>query len=353
MDTYNNQEENNKKVRTLDLIMAFMVTLSGALFFLCITRSLNGDAIFNPWISAMICAMIFEMFLVLFSITVGVKKMIIPITIIAFLPSIIFLPVVWHMVVVALAIPVAMRGLYMMRRTLFNGLKIDVATIVRSGIAYVSFALVVVVTSQYYFFIKDNTEVMFDANSYVQISNVTFDYILKTSNIENVSINTMTVDDFLQFMMDKTYAQEEEQGPKISSDDEGLIVRWADKISVDVDNIANIESIEEEAENVAFGQMRANISNMIGREVRGDELMSDVLSEIISVQVDNAMTQNVFLSKYKTMIFTALFFLIVFSLASIVRIMTGWSTRFVFMLLREFKIIHVEKIQRDAEVIVL
>lgn len=350
MDTYNNQEKETKKVRTLDLIMAFMVTLSGALFFLCITRSLSGDAIFNPWISAMICAMIFEMFLALFAITVGIKKMIIPITIIAFLPSIIFLPVIWHMIVVAVAIPIAIRGLYVMRRTLFNGLKIDVATIVRSGIAYVSFALVIVVTSQYYFFIKNNTEVMFDANSYVKISNIAFDYILKTSNIDNVSMNTMTVDDFLQFMIDKAYAQEEEQSSKISSEDDGLIVRWASKISADIDNI---ESIEEIAENVALGQMRANVSNMIGHEVHGDELMSDVLSEIISVQIDNAMTQNVFLNKYKTMIFTALFFLIVFSLASIVRIMTGWSTRFVFMLLREFKVVRVEKIQRDAEVIVL
>jgi len=335
------------KVRPLDLVMALLVTTFGALFFLCVTRSIGGNSLINPWVSAMMCATVFEMFLILFAITVGAKKMIAPIAIIAFLPSIIFVPIVWHMLVVVIAIVLAVQGLYTMRQTLFNTLKIDIATIVRSGIVYVSFALVIVITSQYYFFIKNNTVVAFDVGNYVKASNFVVDYILKTSNVDNVSINVMTVDDFLHFMMERVYAQDQKQGPQISSEDEGLMVRFADQVG------ANVMELEQAAENQVLEQMRTNVSDMINRDVAGDELIADVFSEIISTQIDNAMTHNAFLRQNKAIIFAVMFFLIIFSLASIVRILVGLVTRFVFMLLREFKIVRVTKTKRDAEVIMI
>ncbi len=342
-----NKNINKKKrgLRTFDLILALIVTTFGALFFLCITRSIEGASLVNPWISAMICAVVFETVLILFATTVGTKKIIAPIVIIAFLPSIIFLPVVWHMVVVSVAVLIVIRGLYMMRHTLFNALKIDIGTIVRSGIAYISFALIIAITSQYYFFVKQNTEVLFDAGNYVKTSNLLIDYMLKSGNVENISINTMTVDDFLKFIVEKVYEQEQVQGPQISEENEGMVVRWASQAGVD------IEKIEDTVENQASEQMLVNISEMTGRDIAGDELITDVFAEIISTQINNIIEKNEFLRKNKVNIFTFGFFLIIFSLASIVRIITGWCTRFVFMLLRESKIVRVEKTKRDAEVI--
>ena len=51
-------------------------------------------------------------------------------------------------------------------------------------------------------------------------------------------------------------------------------------------------------------QMHQNLSSMLGREVAGDELLSGVLSELVTKQIDTAMQENAFLNKYKTWIFT-------------------------------------------------
>jgi len=339
-----------RNIRGLDLVMILIVTSLGALFFLCITRSIGGVAIMNPWISAIICAIVFETFLSLFAVTVGRKRLIVPIVIIAFLPSIIFMPVVWHMIIVAVAMLVAVKGLYAMRATLFNMLKIDMSTIVRSGVAYVSLALVIVVTSQYYFFIKDNAETVFNAGHYVGTPNMVIDYIIKKSGVENVSISTMTVNDFLKFMMENVYKQERNraQDSRFSNQEEGALVRWVGQTGG-----IDIEQIKDEAEDQVIEQMRTNMSEMTGRSLNGGEMVVDIFSEIISAQIDKVMTQNIFLRENKVIVFTVVFFLIIFSLAPIVRIVSVLCARFVFMLLREFKIVRVTKTKRDAEVIVL
>ena len=147
------------------------------------------------------------------------------------------------------------------------------------------------------------------------------------------------------------YKQEQEQGgaqgPRISSQEEGILVRWVGQAGI------NIEKIKDKAEGQAMEQMRTNMSEISGLSLTGDEMVVDVFSEIISAQIDKSMTQNVFLRENKAKVFTVVFFLIVFSFASIVRIVSGLCTRFIFMLLREFKIVRVTKTKRDAEVIVL
>ncbi len=339
-----------RKIRGLDLIMVFLVTFFGVLFFLCIVRSIRGVAIMNPWISAMICAIVFETFLSLFAVIVGRKKLIVPVVIIAFLPSIIFTPIVWHIIIVVIATLVVIKGLYTMRATLFNTLKIDMSVIVRSGIAYISLALVIVVTSQYYFFIKNNAEIIFDAGRYVSASNMIVDYIIKKSNAENISINTMTVDEFLNFMIERVYKQNQIQDniqyTHTNNYEKNMLVRWVGQTGL------NVEKIKNNTNDQILKQMRTNMSGMVGYNLNGDEKVVNIFAEIISVQANRIMMQNVFLRENRIAIFTVVFFLVVFSLASVIRIISGFCTRFIFMLLREFKIIHVTKIKRDAEVIV-
>lgn len=335
---------NAKKVRMLDLILAVMTTASGALFFLFVMRAITGVA-YSTWIVPMGMAVIFVASLSLFAVTVGVKRMTVPIVIAAFLPSAIFTPIIIHISITAIAMLVAIHGLSVMRRSLFNTLKINMTTIVRSGVSYVIIAVVVAITSQYYFSVKEGVaDTVFDASDYVGVTNMATDFMLSQFNIENVSVNTMTVNDFLYFLMQNAYAQEVE-GPQIPVEDEGMIVRWASSMGID------LEQVEEDAEEQVVAQMRNNIASMLGREIRSDELVTDIFSEIIELQVNNAMEQNQILQDNRAGIFTSVFFVVVFSLASIVRILSNWLARFLFMLLREFKVIRIEKIQREAEVV--
>ncbi|PID51984.1 MAG: hypothetical protein CR972_04275 [Candidatus Moraniibacteriota bacterium] len=335
---------NSKKVRTLDLILALLVTGSGALFFLFVSRSISGVA-YSTWIVPIIAVTIFTALLSVFAFTSSVKKIAMPIAIIAFLPSIIFMPVLTHMSVTIVMMIIAIHGLYVMRRTLFNTLRIDVGTIVRSGSAYVSIALVVIVSSQYYFSLKEGeVDIIFDATEHVEMSNMFANLILTQSNINNVSMDTMTVDDFLMFLAKNAYT-EEQKGNVIPVESEGMIVRWANNAGMD------LEKIEDNAQEMVVEQMRTNLSEVLGYELTGKEEMIEVFSEIIENQVNTIMTQNEILRTYKAEIFSALFFLILFSFASVIRVLSNFLARFIFMILRETKIIKIANVQRDVEVI--
>jgi hypothetical protein len=335
---------NVKKIRTIDLVLALLVTASGAFFFLFVSRSISGVA-YSTWLIPIVMATVFSTLLSVFGVVSSVKKMAMPITIIAFLPSVIFMPVLTHISVTTIMMAITIHGLYVMRRTLFNTLKIDMGTIVRSGAAYVSIALVIVVSSQYYFSLKDGSaRVALDASEHVRMSNMVADFLLSQSNIENVSIDAMTVDEFLHFLAKNAYTQET-AGPRIPVEDEGLIIRWADEMGVD------LEKVEEDTEDMVVEQMRINLASILERDLTGGEQMADVFSEIISAQINKIMAQNEVLRNNQAEIFGIIFFLVIFSLASVIRIMSNLLARFIFMTLRESKIVRVSRIQRDAEVI--
>ncbi|MFA5986182.1 MAG: hypothetical protein WC819_02435 [Parcubacteria group bacterium] len=336
---------NPKKIRTIDMVFAVLITACGAIFFLIVTRAMNGESQ-SAWLVPFFSATIFAALLSIFAVTVGVKKLISPIVFIAFLPSIIFTPTLGHIVVVIVMVFVAMYGLLTMRYTLFNLLMIDMKTIVRSGIFYVGFAMVCVVTSQYYFLLKGNENYVFDANEHIKIINVLTDMVIKKSNVENITLDTMTVDNFLLLIIRDVYTKENKNAG-VSVEDQGMIVRWAGSMGI------AIEKVQNNIEAQAIEDIKSGISEKIGREVRGDELASCVISELISMQLQHLIMSNDFLFDHRAEFFTAIFFLIVLSLATIGKFFAVIFSRFGFMLLREFKFINIVKSQRDAEMIAL
>jgi len=339
------EQKKAHKFRGLDGVIIFLVTLTGTMFFFCVWRALNGESFFNPWISTAIYAIFFETMLILFAVTAGIKKLFLPVVSIAFLPSIIFTPILWHIFIVIVACLITFAGLRAMRKTLFNMLKINMSTIIHSGMVYVNLAIVLVVTSQYYFFIKQDNKMIFDADNYVSVTNVAVDRLLKIGNNDNTDVNTMTVDDFLNFMINNVYSETNDDENVVS---DNMLVRWMDKTKVGA-----LQKAKDLAQEGIKEQMRANLSKTLGREVTDSELISRVFAEIISTRVNYTMENNAFLRKNKEIIFTFVFFTIAYSLASLVRICTTAMSRFVFMLMREFKIVRVAKTKRDAEVIVL
>ena len=340
------EQKKAHKFRGLDGVMIFLTTVTGAVFFFCVWRALNGESFFNPWISTAICAIFFETMLILFAVTVGIKKLFLPVILIAFLPSVIFTPILWHILIVILACFMVFAGLRAMRKTLFNMLKIDMSTIIHSGIVYVNLAIVLVVTSQYYFFIKQDNKMIFDADNYVSVTNVAVDRLLKIGSNDNADVNTMTVDDFLSFMINNVYNETGDNQDIMS--DNNMLTKLIDKTKVSA-----LQKAKDLAQENIKEQMRANLSDTLGREVTDSELISRVFAEIISTRVNYTMENNAFLRKNKEIIFTFVFFTIAYSLASLVRICTTAMSRLVFMLMKKLKIVHIAKTKRDAEVIVL
>lgn len=338
---------NPHAIRFFDMIFSVVVTLCGALFFLFVARSITGVA-HSTWVVPMIACIFLMSCLSVFAITVGAKKMIPPITLIAFLPSIIFMPVLLHICVVVMMSFVIMHGLYEMRHALFNLLKVDIPMIVRSGILYVSFGVVVIVTSQYYFHIKGDENFVFDARKHTMLSNTFADYVLQKSTIKDVSVNTMTVDQFLTLIIQKHETQSAVQGPQIPSENEGLIVRWAGQVTG-----MSEEQIKKSAQDQALVQMRANMSELLGREISGDEMISDVLADLVEMQVNQLMTKNTVLREHQMEIFAITFFIVLISIAPIIRIFVNIVTRVLFFILRELKVVRITNTQRDAEVIIL
>ncbi len=338
------EKNNHKKIRTFDMIMSVIVTGCGAVFFLLVMRSITGIA-HSTWIAPMIAASVFIAFFIVFSVTVGIKKLIAPIVLISFLPSIIFMPVLQHIIVVVIMMGIALYGFHMMRHTLFNLIKIDMPTIIRSGIIPVSLSLVIVISSQYYFYIKNNENFIFDISNQVNISNKAAEYLLQKSMVGDMSVRTMTVDEFLHFVINTSQNNSSADSQRVEGDD-GMLVRWAGQITG-----ATLEQIKKSAEDQAIIQMRSNMSEILGSTLQGNELISQVVSDLIDIQVNRIITGNTMLRDYQIEIFGSTFFIVLLSIAPIVRISSGFFARILFMFLREFKIIRITKMQSESEVI--
>ncbi len=337
---------NPKKIRTIDLIFAVTITACGALFFLIVMRAMNGTAE-SVWLVPLLCAIIYVAFLSIFAVSVGIKKLLSPVIFISLLPSVILMPVISHIVVVTSMYFIIMYGLLTMRHTLFNLLTINMRTIVRSGIFYVSFGLIVILTSQYYFLLRENVDRVFDASEYVNMVSVVTDMALKKSNIESVSIDKMTIDDFLHFVIQDVYKDNSQENVIAPKQENNMVVRWAGSMGI------AIEKIQSDIEMQAVESMRKNIATKIGRDVRGDELASHVLSELVTMQVHDMIRANPTLYEHRAGIFATIFFVILMSIAAIGKVIAVILAQFGFMLLRELKFIHITKTQRDAEVIAL
>lgn len=341
----------SSSLRPYDLIMSVVVTAFGAIFFLFVSRAIGGYG-GSAWIVPIIIGMLYIASLALFAITVGVKRLISPIIFISFLPSIIFMPTIGHIVVVCAMFFLAMRGLLVMRNTLFNLLQIKISVIMRSGISPVVFAIIIIVTSQYYLTLRETSQFVFDAQEYVAVSHMITDALLRSNGNDDISDEekkTMTVDEMLYFIVQNVFTAEvdENSAQNIPTEADGMILRWAGNAGIQV------ESVRRQAETEAVTQIRSDLSELIGREIRGDELAATVMSEIISLQLNNIIAQNRLLQQYQAEIFAGVVFLILLSLGSVARVAITWIVQFLFMLLREYKVIRVTRSQREAEVIAL
>ena len=339
---------NPKNIRTIDLVFVMTVTACGALFFLISSRAMSGAAQ-SAWFLPFTFATIYGALLSVFAVTVGIKKLLSPVIFISILPSVILMPVVSHIITVFSMYFVIMYGLLTMRHTLFNVLTINMRMIVRSGIFYVSFGIIVILTSQYYFVLQEDVNRIFDSEKYVGVVNVIADTVLERSSSKSVTVDKMTIDDFLQLLIQDVYMQKtvQEQDEVAQREGEGMIVRWAGSMGV------VIEDVQNNIEMQAVESMKDGIAEKIGHDVHGSEPAAKILSEVIAVHIQNMVVKNSFLHEHQALFFAGLFFVMLLSLASIGKFIAVLLARIGFSVLKEMKLIRITTSQRDAEVIAL
>ncbi len=332
-----------QKAQLRDFVLAFFVIGTGMLFFFFVARAIS-DVMQSTWILSSVLAVIFTAFLSIFAVTSCVKKYIIPVTMIAFIPSIIFMLDIIHVCIVFVMAALALRGLYMMRKTVCNMVHINIYAVVRSGVTYISIALVVIVSSQYYCFLRENeTEVFFGAQ-HTAVSRIIAHTIVAQNNTQTISLDTMTVDDFLLFVVQNIYTQKQQE-TATASEDARVITRLVSKVGV------NIEKMQEDAQQIAVKEMRSRLALFANRELTGEEHIIDVFSSVVDVQIRTLMKSNAFIREYKAEIFSLVLFVVLISLMSVIRIISNVLACFIFFILRQTHIIKITYVQRDVEII--
>lgn len=99
---------------------------------------------------------------------------------------------------------------------------------------------------------------------------------------------------------------------------------------------------------------RVSFSNMVGREVSGDEEVFNVFSEVVNNRINDFFQTNIE-SEYVIFIPWTIFimlFLMTFSIISFLTPLLVYTTKVIFAILLKLKLVSVEKISIEKEVIV-
>lgn len=291
----------------------------------------------------------FSMLFIIFCLDIVLvqsKKLFYPVFAAALLPGLIFVPSIWHFLVLILGFLLFLAASSRIRGDINYGKKIKLSRSLRSGKSYIFIALALIITSQYYLTVKDYPiqKVIPDFN----INGLT--NILTPKIISAISPNfsagvsdDMTVDQFIVQMQN-------DQLDKMGLGREDLAKLPSDQRAVAEKQIN--EQIESN-QNMLFEEGRKKFSDLAGREVSGSEKVSAIISEAINKKINNYFkpSGSNFDSLPVIPVIALVLFLTVVSLGSFLAIILIPTAAGIFRILVKLNLIKIVKIPAEVEII--
>ena len=282
----------------------------------------------------------------------------------AFAVSIVFAPHLWHIVFVALASLLLLRGLSMIRKDMRLNVKISLWKSLHLGKNLLLFAFALVLSSQYFFAAanrsgdalipglevgKIGSKLVLEAVSYIN------------PQYQSLQEETLTVDDFLlqsynQQQEDEYAGLDVESFVSMQSDMQSLPSEqqeiMKDELKKRISNI-NQSTVDLQKE-LALEGGRMELAKFAGREVSGSEKISQVFSSAIESKINEFFAPNAEMpqrAKAYQFIVAIVFFLSIFSTGSL--FWWPWTLLAVgiFRLCVRLKAITIDKKQDEMEII--
>lgn len=278
------------------------------------------------------------------------------------IPSLFFVLGIWHSLVLFVSFLFLLMAATRIERELTTSVKINLWRTVRLGRVMMVFALSLVISSHYYFEIKDNNAHrnipdfnLGNANERIVAKVVSFVY----PGIDFSEGNELTVDEFILQAQQKNLdadadSKKEIEGIVVEQFGENITELQKEKI---VKNYQNQSEVFAEKNNeLILREGRKQISDLVGRQVRGDEEVAGVFSQMINKKIEDFMNFDAGSSgqgsaSYLPIILTFLLFLSILSFGSFFGPLWVMLAQIIFWLMVKMKWVKINKIMVEQEVI--
>ena len=279
----------------------------------------------------------------------------------AFLPSLLFVHSFTHALIICVVSAFCYAGLIRMHSNMLRHTTIAIRGNTQHGIGFVAFSFAFCIASMYYAHAQmESGETLLQKLSLDQTSHTLLNQSLGLMNPEfkKVKDRGVTVDEFLVTLQDMQLPE----GTILKTPSDEELLRIAQIPPTDPSAplvLARIKaSLEKNAstlnsKELLLQQGRKQLSDSIGKEVKGQDPITDVLSEIIDQRMRTYLQPSMVEGNASILpfILSLILFLTLWSLGSVLSVVWRYLTATLFHALRFIGVIVVKKITTEQEVI--
>lgn len=350
------------KQKILKYILIFLTLIFSFLAWFSIDRAINIPQSSN-WIMPGIWFSLLFIFISLDIILIKETHILEIIFFCCFLLTFIFFFNFWNLAFIFLALIFLYLSTVKMRKEMKLNIKISLAKIIASGRAFLIFSLAIMISSQYYFEIKNfNLEKMIPKFEIGKSSTYMASKIISIMNPNlNIDSEDLTIDEFIRQIQSKEFQNmSQEESEKL---DEVINNQVGENISQEKKEAIRNEAVQKinerrtdliENSEQAVSEGRKSLSQMVGFELKGNEKASEVFTQIINKRIANRI-QNTFSSEKNLPLFpiilAVLLFLSIVSVGSILNLVYVPIISLLFYVLKKTKLISIIKIPTEQEII--
>jgi len=329
------------KKKITKYIIAGLIVVLGVASWLSVERAINVSES-STWLVPSIIFASFYIALSLGAILIKNKTVFISVLVGSLFSNLFFVFSFWHVLILLFAFFLALAGLERISNDIKSNIKFDITKSVRTGKTMLILALSIMITSQYYFEVRDTGKIniipKFEAGDVVN-------QILPRiyPELKDSGKSDLTVDEFILKMSKEN--SDSFLGNILES--QGL-----DEKQIGVSK-SQIEKIIATDQGKILAEQRKSFSEIAGVPLTGQEKISDVFSEMINNKINEFFSTSLEKDSMPFLPFIASFilFLTVASLGSLLGSICGYLSALVFWILRKTNSVLVSKKMVEMEMV--
>ncbi|MDO9231700.1 MAG: hypothetical protein Q7U36_04475 [bacterium] len=329
------------KTKITKYIVAGLIVVLGVVSWFSIDQAINVPTS-STWLVPSILFMLFFIILALGAILIKNRIILISALVLSFLANLFFAFSFWHILILFFSFFLALAGLERISKDIKSNIKFDINKSVRTGKTMLILALSIVITSQYYTVVKNTNKI--NVIPKFEVGDAVSQILPRLyPELKNNQKSDLTVDQFIQEMSKQN--SDSMLGNILES--QGL-----DEKQIGA-NKSQIEKIIATDQGKILAEQRKSFSQIAGIELTGQEKISDVFSEMINGRINSLFSSSSQAGGHPFLpgIMSAVLFLTVASLGSLLGSICGYLTALVFWMLRKASLVQVSKVMVEMEIV--
>ncbi len=348
-----------------------MILLSLLVIFSFFSWKAVNDVIAIPgasdWVLPIIWASVFFLVWYLSIILIEEKYILITATLFCFLLSLFFVFTFWHALIIFLSFFISIVGIWEIKKDLKLNIKVNAGKSITAGKRFLILAIAIAISSHYYFSVyeREVQEIIpFSKNSQImgKITSQVLGYVYP--EFKSISNEDISVDQFLLQIQKEQMKDFNGDLSKNSLIEEAISNQLGDsatekqKEEIKKETLEKLESTNSEIlkanEMIMLEESRKQLSQMVGKDLSGEERMGDIFSEMLNrrltafFQKDNVSSGNI---SFLPLFLALILFLTLIPLGSLLNIFWILALKLVFFIFIKSGLVTISKIPAEVEII--